>query len=234
MSKCEELCYESLKLILRNDVEVIRNYRPDWLKNPKTSRNLELDFYIPKMKVGIEIQGEHHYEDEYQKWKDEVKREACKKEEVILIELSIIQISPRVIHSKIETNLHSFGLTNRLTYLKYFNRDWVKIDKFDKYKKEMKKICEFSFCIKGPYYQRDANKKRIETIKSRNILTQYMKEKKIFSWIKSGKELKISLIGFTKTKNPDFIYKNVETNTTHVVSVRRLYRDLFGSEIVST
>jgi len=33
------------------------NYRPDWLKNPKTGRNLEIDIWIPSLKVGIEYDG---------------------------------------------------------------------------------------------------------------------------------------------------------------------------------
>lgn len=38
------------------------NYRPDWLCNPETGRNLELDFFMPDLNVGIEVQGKQHYE----------------------------------------------------------------------------------------------------------------------------------------------------------------------------
>jgi hypothetical protein len=36
--------------------------RPDWLKNPETGRNLEIDIYFPKLKLAVEYQGKQHYE----------------------------------------------------------------------------------------------------------------------------------------------------------------------------
>lgn len=36
-------------------------YRPEFLKNPKTGRCLEIDAYHPEMKVGIEYNGIQHY-----------------------------------------------------------------------------------------------------------------------------------------------------------------------------
>src|SRR5690554_631360 len=38
------------------------NKRPDFLKNPKTGRNLELDIYDPKRKIAIEYDGRQHRE----------------------------------------------------------------------------------------------------------------------------------------------------------------------------
>jgi len=38
------------------------NYRPDWLKNPDTGYNLELDFWLPDFDTGIEVQGKQHNE----------------------------------------------------------------------------------------------------------------------------------------------------------------------------
>jgi len=35
--------------------------RPDWLKNPKTGRNLEIDIYFPKHKIAVEYNGKQHY-----------------------------------------------------------------------------------------------------------------------------------------------------------------------------
>lgn len=37
--------------------DAILDYRPDWLKNPKTNANLELDIWIPSKGVGIEYDG---------------------------------------------------------------------------------------------------------------------------------------------------------------------------------
>ena len=60
-SKLQEKTKERLRLLLV-DYDLIENYRPDWLKNPETGRNLELDFYLPDVKVGVEVQGRQHYE----------------------------------------------------------------------------------------------------------------------------------------------------------------------------
>jgi len=35
--------------------------RPNWLKNPKTGHNLEIDIYFPKSKIAIEYNGIQHY-----------------------------------------------------------------------------------------------------------------------------------------------------------------------------
>lgn len=40
--------------------KIYTHYRPDWLKNPKTNRNLEIDLYFPDLKIGIEINGKYH------------------------------------------------------------------------------------------------------------------------------------------------------------------------------
>jgi len=38
-----------------------RSIRPDFLKNPETKRNLEIDCYNDQLKIGIEYSGEQHY-----------------------------------------------------------------------------------------------------------------------------------------------------------------------------
>lgn len=37
-----------------------KKVRPDWLKNPRTGKNLELDFYCEELKIAIEYQGKQH------------------------------------------------------------------------------------------------------------------------------------------------------------------------------
>ena len=78
--------------------------RPDWIKNPRTGKNLELDCYAPRLVtaefpagLAVEVQGIHHHKycswihdseadfEEYQ-WRDHCTREACKKKGVRLIE----------------------------------------------------------------------------------------------------------------------------------------------------
>ena len=40
--------------------KILSNYRPDWLKNPYTKRNLEIDFYLPELKLAFEYDGIQH------------------------------------------------------------------------------------------------------------------------------------------------------------------------------
>ena len=93
MSYCELLFEESLNLTLYKDIQYIKNFRPDWLKNPLTGKNLEYDFYIPKFKMAFEIQGDHHWTSDYQKYKDNIKREISKNKGIDLVELSISQVT---------------------------------------------------------------------------------------------------------------------------------------------
>lgn len=69
--------------------------RPDWLKNPITNKNLELDKFCDELSLGLEYQGQQHYEIgkfndtkdklEYQVYKDILKRKLCALNEVTLI-----------------------------------------------------------------------------------------------------------------------------------------------------
>lgn len=73
-----------------------RNYRPRWLRNPKTGWPLELGFYSDKEKIAIEVNGRQHYEYsppfhrtsedlKYTKYKDGIKSERCEEMGVKLI-----------------------------------------------------------------------------------------------------------------------------------------------------
>lgn len=70
--------------------------RPDFLKNPETGRNLELDCYNEKLKLALEYNGEQHYnwpnflnqsEDEFIKQlrRDEFKIRACNENGIYII-----------------------------------------------------------------------------------------------------------------------------------------------------
>ena len=100
-SESEMVCCEVLEELLNDEVQI--NIRPDFLKNPKTKRNLELDCYYEKkigdrtIKLAVEYQGIQHYsyvsrfhkkgiEDlEYTKWKDEYKKKICREKGICLI-----------------------------------------------------------------------------------------------------------------------------------------------------
>lgn len=57
-SKPEEICRDVLETIYNKPFP---SARPDFLKNPETGRNLELDCYNSDMKVALEYNGIQHY-----------------------------------------------------------------------------------------------------------------------------------------------------------------------------
>lgn len=75
----------------------IDNYRPDWLQNPKSGLNLELDRYYPTLKAGFEYQGERHHQPTTKRRQlDRLKVKLCQQNGVILI-----QVNPRDLHSTV-------------------------------------------------------------------------------------------------------------------------------------
>lgn len=95
-SKGEIQCHIAITNITGE--EFMAGVRPNILKNPDTKRNLELDVYNEQLKIAIEYQGEQHYKivksfgmDENsmkkQKERDQLKRELCKKNNIMLIEV---------------------------------------------------------------------------------------------------------------------------------------------------
>lgn len=92
-SKFEEKC----RVILENHYGVkFKPIRPNWLKNPKTNSNLELDGYNKKLKIAFEANGIQHYKyDSHfhssrqdfidQQYRDRLKAKLCKKKGIHLI-----------------------------------------------------------------------------------------------------------------------------------------------------
>lgn len=66
--------------------------RPDWLTNPKTGQNLEVDFYFPNFKLGFEIQGEYHFGE-----KSERQQERDFQKYIINGNKQIIEVFPQTI-----------------------------------------------------------------------------------------------------------------------------------------
>lgn len=99
-SKGETECRRVLEELFKKP---FLKYRPDFLRNPVTSdsmasNNLELDCYNPELKIAVEYNGIQHYKyvpffhrtkDAFQnqKYRDHIKREACQKNGIILIEV---------------------------------------------------------------------------------------------------------------------------------------------------
>nr|QBK90545.1 MAG: restriction endonuclease [Pithovirus LCPAC104] len=94
-SKGEKLSRDIFQKIFSKDFVKIR---PDFLKNPKTGRNLELDGYCPELNIAFEYNGIQHYvfpnfchktEKEFlnQVENDSWKKDACDKAGVYLISI---------------------------------------------------------------------------------------------------------------------------------------------------
>jgi very-short-patch-repair endonuclease len=59
LSQTEALARALLKHYLPRE-RFLYNVRPDWLRNPKTGKRLELDLYCPERSFAIEIDGVQH------------------------------------------------------------------------------------------------------------------------------------------------------------------------------
>lgn len=87
--------------ILRRELEykfwkswVIFNYRPDFLKNPKTWQNLEIDLFIKNYNIWIEFQWWQHFTDKDQIFRDELKLNLCKKNWIKLYRVTLKWLLP--------------------------------------------------------------------------------------------------------------------------------------------
>jgi YesN/AraC family two-component response regulator len=96
-SKLQQKTRERLHLLFSH-FHVIENYRPNWLKNAASGKNLEIDFYFPDVHIGIEVQGEQHgryvpffhgNEDGFrgQVERDNLKKQLCRDNGVYLFEV---------------------------------------------------------------------------------------------------------------------------------------------------
>lgn len=94
-NKTEEMCRDIIETLYKAPFPSIR---PDFLKSPKTGRNLELDCYNSDLGIAIEYNGQQHYKycphfhkakkDFYsQVHRDDWKRKKCKELGIILIEI---------------------------------------------------------------------------------------------------------------------------------------------------
>ncbi len=95
ISKLEREVDDALKTIFPTFKFV--KTRPQFLKNPATKRNLELDFYCAELKLAFEVNGIQHYkytpyfhrkginDFHYQEERDDLKKSLLRKKGVVLI-----------------------------------------------------------------------------------------------------------------------------------------------------
>lgn len=94
-SKGEHHTYKCLLNIFKVEFTKIR---PNWLKNPYTKRNLELDFFNEDLKLGVEYNGQQHYKisskfhSSSKSHEDQIKRDAIKEELCYSNEVALIRI----------------------------------------------------------------------------------------------------------------------------------------------
>ena len=111
----------------------------------KTNRKLELDIWIPKLKIAIEYQGEQHFKKGFQKlsaFKELKKRDAEKKEMAKLNGVNLIELTWKKWNGLPETFIDQINKSHKLTksQIKLF---WQRFKKDDLYKdiiKEKKNI----------------------------------------------------------------------------------------------
>jgi hypothetical protein len=87
------------KYLIKNNIKYINQYTFINCINPKTSKKLPFDFYLPKYNILIEYNGEQHYKKsgyfekraggfEGLQYRDNIKKEYCQNNNIKLIEIS--------------------------------------------------------------------------------------------------------------------------------------------------
>lgn len=124
-SKSEEICRTVFNDIFGKEFHTVR---PDFLKNPKTNRNLELDGYNHELRLGFEYNGEQHYvyPNPFHKTKQDFdkqidrdiwKRNVCKSYGVVLVEVPYYIKTYESMKSFVEEVLSHYDVYKDLMYL---------------------------------------------------------------------------------------------------------------------
>lgn len=139
------------------------NYRPDWLKNSMTGKNLELDIFIPSLALAVEVQGMHH-KTIYQMKKDEIKRRVCIERGIKLIEIYDLKQVDQFIYKNLIPN-------SRIKFIPYFLKQKISstkgfyknVNKFNgKYFKRNRFILWKEVGVLKQLEEIEFNKKRME------------------------------------------------------------------------
>ena len=120
-SKSEKYCREVFEALFN---EKFPKSKPQWLKNPKTGRLLELDGYCTKLGIAFEHNGLQHYqqvknifhitEEEFErsKFRDQIKKQLCEENNIILIVIPQIGIKINNQPCVTKSNLKKYILEN--------------------------------------------------------------------------------------------------------------------------
>lgn len=116
-NKREEKCRQIFNRLFGTNFVCIR---PDWLKNPKTGKNLELDGYNDRLRLAFEYQGQQHYyyqpgwahrnvnDFKAQLERDRFKKARCEERGIALIRIPYT-VSDTDLEPFIRRNLNSMG-----------------------------------------------------------------------------------------------------------------------------
>lgn len=117
-SKGERICKEVAERLFKRPFHKIR---PDFLKNDKTGKNMEIDMYNDELKLGIEYNGIQHYkfspyyhrngqkDFEGQIYRDKLKEQRCEENEIKLIVVPYL-VKPDEIENYIRVKAQNLGI----------------------------------------------------------------------------------------------------------------------------
>lgn len=103
--------------------EILNNYRGVGIINPDTNQPLEIDIYIPRLRLGFEFNGKQHLIDEAQKNRDKIKRQQCKEKGILLITVWTSTLENNLYEKiKSECEKHGISVTKPTAkYIREFN-----------------------------------------------------------------------------------------------------------------
>lgn len=105
ISRGERICCEVMEEIYGVKFKTVR---PNWLKNPETNRNLELDCYNDELRIAVEYNGIQHYkwpnftQQSQEQFMSQVKRDQLKSKLCELNNVYLITVPYTITHDKIK------------------------------------------------------------------------------------------------------------------------------------
>lgn len=104
------------------------NVRDLGIVNTITKAPLEIDIYLPELKLGFEFQGRQHRTDPEQKQRDLTKQIQCKKKGILLIKIwtaTLIDLNEYLL-----SKLSNYPIKQpSKTFLEYFNKEAIEYKK---------------------------------------------------------------------------------------------------------